>query len=76
MRLHSKGPELDNVEYKLKYMNEQANSGRHNQTEKVKNRFNVLTIMENHQKAAAETTNWDDNKILRHDNGTIVETYI
>jgi flagellar hook-length control protein FliK len=75
-RLQSKGLELDNVEYNLNDSNEQANSGKHNQTEKDQKQVKHTYNNENLSESNDENDKLHDNKILRHDNGTIIEKYI
>ncbi|MCO5252499.1 MAG: flagellar hook-length control protein FliK [Candidatus Kapabacteria bacterium] len=75
-RLHSKGLVLDNVEYNLNDSNEQANSGKHNQTEKEQKQIKRTYNNEKLSESSDGNDKLHDNKILRHDNGTIVEKYI
>jgi len=75
-RLQSKGLILDNVEYNLNNSNEQANSGKHNQTEKEHRQINSTYNNERLSESSNGSDKVHDNKNLRHDNGTIIEKYI
>ncbi|MBE2189671.1 MAG: flagellar hook-length control protein FliK [Candidatus Kapabacteria bacterium] len=75
-RLQSKGLELDNVEYNLNDSNEQANSSKHNQTEKEQKQIKRTYNNEKLSESSEGNDKFNENKNLRHDNGTIIEKYI
>jgi flagellar hook-length control protein FliK len=75
-RLQSKGLILDNIEYNLNDSGEHSNLGKHNHADKENKHIKHTYNNEKQSESSEGNDKFHDNKILRHDNGTIIEKYI